>query len=61
MTITSGGRRDSALSPRAAAELQEKIQAEQRQLLATKDMAEEERDTVLKDLEKKELELRRAQ
>ena len=55
------GRRDSAMSPRHAAQLREKIQAEQRALLATKDMAVEERDKAMKDLEKKELELRRAQ
>lgn len=49
------------MSPRHAAELRDKIQAEQRALMATKDMAVEERDKAMKDLERKEFELRKAQ
>ena len=49
------------MSPRHAAELRDKIQAEQRALMATKDMAAEERDKAVKDLKRKEHELRKTQ
>ena len=49
------------LSPRAMAAMKAAIEKERAKLLATKDMAQEDRDHVQRDLEHKEKELRLAQ
>ena len=54
---------DSAgpLSPRAAAALKQEIEKERAQLMATKDMAESEKNKAQDELTKREIELRSAQ
>ena len=54
---------DSAgpLSPRAAAALREQIEKERAQLLATKDMAESEKNKAREELSQRESELKSAQ
>lgn len=49
------------LSPRAVAAMKAEIEKERAKLLASKDMAEGDRDQVQKDLEHKENELKHAQ